>query len=631
MIEDWPNHSQALGVKDRRSYGIVASMFMINFATLFGIEIRSSIVGGDLFVPIVAIFSYLVVCFVIRAIIIDRRIYHPRLRIGKKIQKVSLQPVEKRVQDYINARAAEVGLIEKIDVLYIPNSWNIVDAYVFGSGNDQVLVMTGGLQMLFFRELKEGLDRFRFIVDHELGHIAGKDTNVLFLSESSLIAFIIFFPIKLILNLFLTTHESANFVKAILPSELLGFSDFHIIISGTVSNSLAIGLNLIFSFITALILLECYATIVRRREFAADRFAYNHSLNRKELPTIVETVFSTPSLRSAPPHSFKGKLRWHPKIKDRIKNTSSSIKKEVPEIIVLSLIVMSLIWSRIVLNGITNYSSNNIQFQNKLILLSAFYALLIGLILSWSVRNQWQKSAINRLKNGIIETAKLVFGGFIITMCLCGILYAVKSNSSTIPTISPYQAILDIEFTERTWLLFSLPITIGIFGLCFSLLDCFCKTVDYQTGTELTIAVAGTAIAVVLLWGISKTNLADMEHYHQTKLCDFLMALPSSFKDEKSLEDMGIKIDDDPASNTSQVQEFTRCEMLANDSLDTTLGMCLVKEIEFMMDLNPLSEVFEQTQYNEQQFCKYLIRSQEHYFTPPMCFIAVWQDPYSAN
>ncbi|WP_133513229.1 hypothetical protein, partial [Candidatus Thiosymbion oneisti] len=155
---------------DRQNFGFLLIMWLLGFVALFGFEIRSLVyVQQDYVMPLLLVIGFIGSTFLLREVLIDRALKAQTVRINGKAVPVTLQPANEVLQDYVRKRASVLSIQTNINILSLPRTWNIVDAFVIGSGTRQSLVVTGGVQLLAVQQGSEHQERLRFLIDHELG------------------------------------------------------------------------------------------------------------------------------------------------------------------------------------------------------------------------------------------------------------------------------------------------------------------------------------------------------------------------------------------------------------------------------------------------------------------------------
>ena len=185
--------------QDVRLWGFLIILMMIAITSTVGLEARFLIDRGNSGYAI-----FLVAMFF--AFTLGLAIFQTvrALNSGKVVLKGrrGRQPVLEAPEALANAvrdRSAALGLQNVLDIGYLPRTWNLVDAYVAGIGRHQTIVLTGGMMQLFYSSVPERQAQFRFVIDHELGHVAHGDTTVLYLASAAISVFSLALPIKLVL------------------------------------------------------------------------------------------------------------------------------------------------------------------------------------------------------------------------------------------------------------------------------------------------------------------------------------------------------------------------------------------------------------------------------------------------
>lgn len=111
----------------------------------------------------------------------------PRMREGHAI-----------VRDLVSSRAKELGISAEVEVRYLSATVNLYDAYVAPTPRGYRIVMTGGLYHCLLSEAHRQRPMIKFILDHELGHIANRDIRHFLAARAALVVLLVALPLKLL-------------------------------------------------------------------------------------------------------------------------------------------------------------------------------------------------------------------------------------------------------------------------------------------------------------------------------------------------------------------------------------------------------------------------------------------------
>ena len=315
--------------QDVRLWGFLIILMMIAITSTVGLETRFLIDRGNSGYAIVLVAVFFAVTLGLAVFQTVRA-----LNSGTVVLKGrrGRQPVLEAPEELANAvrdRSAALGLQNVLDIGYLPRTWNLVDAYVAGIGRHQTIVLTGGMMQLFYSSVPERQAQFRFVIDHELGHVAHGDTTVLYLASAAISVFSLALPIKLVLLWWLGLDGMVGLYDSAFPrvfdqSVIFGF------LTGPGPNLLmeltaqrpapAIALSFLLGFFLLMLTVQTclYVMIVRRREFMADAFAKAVSRDTRNVDRALRDLLSTTGLQQGPRQGFKGGIRWHPKPLERL-------------------------------------------------------------------------------------------------------------------------------------------------------------------------------------------------------------------------------------------------------------------------------------------------------------------------
>ncbi len=505
--------------RDGRMVAMLVCIIALLVTVLFSGEIRVLLRAGDYWSPILLVSFFLIACLITRRVMLERAVFRPIVLLNGVKKRVDLAPAHARVQEYVRQRAAELSLHVEIETCYVPGSWRTVDAYVFGSGLYQTVVVTGGLQALFLRRAPGEMERFRFVIDHELGHIAGQDTNVLYMARAGLVTAPMFIPVKLWLIWILNPARVLSAYTDVLPGSL----DASYLFSPTVPFFTEASKTFVVSFFVALglivlfLLASLYVGIVRRREFVADRYAVVHSADKSEaIEAMKSLMYGGKPMALAPAQAFLGRFRWHPGSVERVMQVTGEAVSAIPERLGIAVVVVTLLALRLLL-GVTTDPREESWDVLTLIPVSGAFSILIGVVLESFLEDgraqgkvQAQIAILFQLTFWTAVASGLAAWGF-------SLVGQPKQGGFSRSNLAGFEHLIAVEQFERVLLFLSLPATLLIFGTVFIVLN-RAWTLPRPDGPIRFLRTAvGSAIAVLLLWGAGSVFDGPMRSYRAEK------------------------------------------------------------------------------------------------------------------
>lgn len=497
-------HLPTVTVRDGRLEAFLLCMWAVMLMATLGGELRLLIRSGGHFWAVLLVIAFYVACFLTRAWLVDRTVFKPSVKRGEKTIPVKLSPALREVDAYVQARAAQLGITDNIHVYYIPGTWRSVDAYVFGATSHQIVVISGGLHALFTSSRAEDLERFRFVIDHELGHIAGRDTNLLYLARATLwvgavalavkILFIMVLGPELALRPYIEMFPSA--VRPSLWNELALFPK-------NPNEAFVIGFFALFTGFCLGLSAYFYVLIARRREELADRYAVAHSQDRQRAVETMRHLLSGEPLSTLPPHAFLGSLRWHPPAQARLDSVVAASVAAIPEIIGNVMVVLTLLTIRFMLGDIANDRGSEGYDRTGLIVASAAYMLLIGAVLGLMSRDGVVRGRRAQCMHIARTSMSLIGWTFLVSAALACVAYLfVSPPADSRNAMEGGQFIADIETTERTLLIMSAPIVVAAFAVASMILSVWRMPSDtFAWRTIVNLGRSAIALSILFFAG----------------------------------------------------------------------------------------------------------------------------------
>lgn len=558
---------------NRQLIGFVVYLWVLAFLALFGIEIKFFIYyAGNIYIPLVLLTLFIIAPLIIRRYLMHQLATNPKvyLKNEEKPVFVKYREAHQAIQTYVNTRAKGLGLENHIDVKYLPLTYNTIDAYVFGSDDHQTLVLSGGAQSMYLRGNAEQIEQFKFLIDHELGHIAENDTGLLYLARAILYSLCLF-PIKLCLMLFIIRFGEGyfeDFASQILPSL---YSGGYFFLRKDISDLIWVLILLLYHFGSIGLLCIFYFRVVRQREYVADNFAYKNSLNQKDVDNLLSNLLSYSSMKKQHPHAFSGNNRWHPSVKQRLANLKSKLNLQLPvNISIIGFLGLCLYFRYSF--GLSLDDQLTTPYQLSILtFISSVFILLIGFNID-TVLSGYSSNKDTQKKWLPIFIA--TFWSVIIALFYLSIAFLFSDSESFLDD-SGYFDLFRIERNETILLYFSLPITILVFGISFTLIQHYWKNYTASFSSYLFAIFVGSSFAVLVLAGLSASFNPILKN-----------------------------------NNSELFETYNNTEPEQSDS-------------------SASSKEYYELKIDEK---KYIKRNFEnHSFQPPLCFIALWQGPFKGS
>jgi hypothetical protein len=372
-----------------------------------------------------------------------------------------MQPAAHAVaRDYVAKRALSLGIKDKIKVVRKPNSGSETNACVWSSRGIQIMSLTSKAEGLLGAGLRgntTSMEEFKFLVDHELGHIWHRDTGILLLARSVLWCTLALVPVKL-------------FAWYAMGWRFLMFDFAQIFPPLTDGRGLESGLSLPDTWLSAIVfviytgvtigLLFLFTwTIARRREYLADRFAYIHASNPGDATTALSGLLDRPVPRAAAAPSFLGGLATHPSSGARLKQMQDTAEKGQRSFEVVALTLAAMTVGRLALADASNHLLLDPHHFLKAVFslpYAAVCSLLIGSLVS-------TRSEGNDLRPAVQNAATLVLWSATLAIIMAGVLWAASCAISSSDNSVAYIA-RRVELIEWILLCLSLPLTCAFYA-----------------------------------------------------------------------------------------------------------------------------------------------------------------------
>lgn len=243
-------------------------------------------------------------------------------------------PANQLLQDLVDQRAALLG-VDRVSVFVVRGTWHSLDAYVRPKGvfEPACLFLAGGLAV----ELRRNSTRARFILEHELAHVATYDAHTLWLVRSAITLCLT----VILLKTFMVCWGPDAYWEAVaetLPRPVVLANLLHVypgagetfepyavsfVASPTPTRRDIVALFVTIGLVGLCVLALGYCALVRSREYGADRVAVtvlaeNHGTDPASVNSVVRSILVDGASSLGAPHGFLGTGAWHPTHRSRL-------------------------------------------------------------------------------------------------------------------------------------------------------------------------------------------------------------------------------------------------------------------------------------------------------------------------
>lgn len=429
---------------------------------------------------------------------------------GKRVQ-LYLEPAPDDFAAPIRERAREFG-IKAIRVLYIPCTWNTVDAYATGFAGDPVIVLSGGALGLAVLEASERA-KFRFLVDHELAHITHGDIGRYYFARGLLLASAALACLKMAGLLILHGGEGLRQYQSLFPRAL--FVDYSQSLLGSLRQqppspyALAVSV-LIYTVCAYLLMASLYVLIVRRREFWADRAAVRNSPDPELARSALLKLTASKTLLSLPQQSMGGRRLWHPHPRRRVAQQAQDrpFGRELYSGFVSLLFLLTLLSIRFVLSSRDLFWTNLSAAPNKVAwicsgLFLLFAVFCIDSLLTPYIENGRKPPFRQALKGyAILLATAFLLGGLAALLDIYS--WRALFPASNALRNSPFLPLANLELNSRLLLVASFPASVTVLATSRLLLTA-CK----DRGDRVLYSASFSAIVIMLVSHLLNPILND--------------------------------------------------------------------------------------------------------------------------
>jgi len=481
--------------------GLLAGTWFLAFLALFGPEARSLVFMRNN-VGAAAILATLwgLTPFLIRHALLQR-LHHPKVpRTKGRSKRQPLQAVHPVIKAFVLDRAQGLGIDDPLRVVRHPNSAQSVNGYVWSRGGTQYLSLTSKVEALFGageRGDDAAAHAFRFLIDHELGHIYHRDTGIFLLARAILWCTLALLPVKLAVAYALTwDYALFDFARSLPiltdgPGPTAGLS--------LPPTRIGLAAYLGFTAISVGLLALFYQTLKRRREHLADRFAYLQADRPEIAADALRRLASGRVARgTAPAQSFLGGLTSHPDLKSRVARMRRPAGDRRRDGELFAMAIAAMIVGRVALanhEGLTWLPIHSVEKTIFTIIYIALASLLIACTIAaprepgeGGTSLVWRNLAELTLWAGLVAAA--------LAFTLVGLWWLAGRPPD------PASALLrQVEVVEAVILVASLPVVVAVLGACHAGLAQ--RGFTRHLRQPALTGVLATALGLTLLWATS--------------------------------------------------------------------------------------------------------------------------------
>lgn len=578
-------------------------MWVVMLMGTLGGELRYLLRHRGATFAVLVVIGFFVACFLTRSWLIDRAVFRPTIKRGKTSLRVQLFPAIAAVRDHVLKRAEELGIVGTLHVYYIPGTWSSVDAYVFGAGRHQIVVVSGGLQALHGAVDEVSNERFRFVIDHELGHIAGRDTDLLYFARATALVGAGLLVLKAIFIAVVGFDTALRGYAEVFPPSTRGaFMSGATPMATAPADWFVITFFILFTALCMCLSVYFYVMIARRREHLADRFAIRHSPDASRAIGAMEALLAGPALSTAPPHAFLGSVRWHPSAVERRNTIALRTLAAIPEMIGVVMVVLAIMSMRFMLGDMNSEMLTGRRDPYGLVMASAIYVLMIGTVIDLMLSDGETRSYRAQIKHTWGEIARLVWWTAVVSvgLALAAYFFVVPAEFDR-QKMEGVEYLADTEAIERALLILSAPLTVAGFGIA----NLACMGMKARMSGfpgRAAITLASCMVAVLLLFSLGT-------------MTSHLVA----------------------ANRKTAFEQYWKARALAYQSGKTALDRRLEKLAQTYPELSipqqsfwPRPDIREELAMFPEEAEQYALRLSQP-FAPPFSFIALWHAPVRSS
>ena len=327
-------HDESNGIQDPcelpvdyQTKAFVLSLSLLVFLLTFGLETHLLVQGGNYVIPAIIVVVIVCIVTILQYKLTLKYSKQASVLVGKKPRRmlVNLRPANEKTQEYVNDRARLFGLA-KVQVFSIPKTLYDVDGYAVGGRRNPKIVLTVGAQALLFSKIEHDQSQFKFLIDHELAHIANGDTTSMYRARALLYTACFAILAKAAVWWLLDWKVAMRYYEPLFPRSLhtgTTASVFPVLQQKPTSIESVFLFVVVYTATTLCLMVITYIAIVRHREFWADRVAVQVRDNQDEARSAFRSIAQERGVVSLAINSFAGNQFWHPSRKARLANVES--------------------------------------------------------------------------------------------------------------------------------------------------------------------------------------------------------------------------------------------------------------------------------------------------------------------
>jgi Zn-dependent protease with chaperone function len=515
--------------QDAALTGLLAGTWALAFLTLFGVEARSLLyLRNESLLALTLPALLAILPFMMRRELL-RRLMFPRIPVqGGGALRRPHENAHQVARDYIVRRARDLGIDDTIRVLRKPNSANETNACVWPSRRTQFLSLTSKVETLLGagrRGDRLRMEEFKFLVDHELGHIWHRDTGPLLLVRSILWCTVMLIPVKLGVWYAMNWRFLIVDFARIFPP----LTDGSGLLSGLKPPPFSVGaaVFVLYTSIGLTVLWLFARTVARRREYLADRFAFVNAEDCSQAAIALAELLKGPAPRAVAAPSFLGGLTSHPSKEARLAQMMKPAESGQSSFEIIVTTLSTIVIGRMALAETTGVAVLDPAFLFK-VGLSLPYTALVSFLLCCLVSG---RSEQGERRYSIYNALKVVAWSALFSFGLVGIaatLFLLVRSAD--PVAAQAQ---QIELIEWSFLFLSLPIVTASYAGAHlgagsvSLSDYWGtlarQTVGLAMGTLMLVAAAALISPVLWHWRDQQNGAvrnALYEKLEQAQACE---------------------------------------------------------------------------------------------------------------
>ncbi len=399
---------------------------------------------------------------------------------------------------------------------------------MFCVGRSHYLVLTGHAQALHL--VWNRSDEFFALVDHELGHVANRDANLLELARALLGANLVGLALKVtaifLIGALFPSARISEFYDGLVPQTSTlqtvgGFTQSWVThkLAPTFSPPILLALVVAYSLALLSLFVLFYFIVVRRREFWADQFAVANAPNPANAWGALRRFLEVPAGRQLGTHSFRGGGLWHPSPKQRLRSLDEGEASVYGSYggVVTFLTFCLLVSFRFTLGNSGMYG-DYLDATETLQAISLFYIFVCGFCIACLVH------PLSDFEGVSVYSSYVAFKQLIITSsAVSAALWIVQNFSGGFRgrfdalgdderrAEEGYRSLMELESNEIGWMFLSIPLIVAAFALGYLLIRALIGFAGRGERVTIVSSSLGSLLAVTVLWALSLSGGADVE------------------------------------------------------------------------------------------------------------------------